>query len=165
MSSCLLRLSDLDLLVSVGNLRVGWPTFSSQKIWKGGAAGAGGGAEELLESLTAELENFKMTSKALGSEAWDTGKKAESEVFEKTVEMNKDLGMFVNSALENHKKNMSKGAIKIGRNMEQFVRSTTAAAAALDGDNSKRKDLIRNTEMAIKDAKHVLLNAKERFND
>ena len=122
-------------------------------------------AEELLESLTAELENFKMTSKALGSEAWDTGKKAESEVFEKTVEMNKDLGMFVNSALENHKKNMSKGAIKIGRNMEQFVRSTTAAAAALDGDESKRKDLIRNTEMAIKDAKHVLLNAKERFND
>ena len=79
MSSCLLRLSDLDLLVSVGSLRAGWPAFSSQKIWKGGAAGAGGGAEELLESqkisklpeLAAELSSVKIWKGAAAD--WTAG--------------------------------------------------------------------------------------------
>ena len=115
-------------------------------------------AEELLESLTEEFENFKTTSQELGME---TGDGDEAGMIESTVEMNKDLGIFISSALENNKKNMNKGVIKIGKNMEHFVRSATVATAKLDNDDSeKREALVNSTKDAIQNAKDLLTIAK-----
>ena len=116
-------------------------------------------AEELLESLTEEFENFKMTSRELGLE---TGDGEEAGMIESTVEMNKDLGIFITSALENNKKNMNKGVIKIGKNMEHFVRSATVATAKLDDDDSeKREAFVHSTKDAVKNARDLLTIAKE----
>lgn len=121
-------------------------------------------AQELLSGLQAEFDNFIKTSQTVGKKAPGEGEieKARAELVGSAAEINRNVGKFLSSALENNEKNMRAGAVEMGRNMTHFVRS--AMVSALEEDNmSGGKNLIDNTDCAIKSARNVMMIAKAGF--
>ena len=121
-------------------------------------------AEELLSSLQAEFDDFKNTSKTVGKKSLGIREieKARAEVVGSAAEINKTAGKFLSSALESNKKNMKAGAAELGQNMTHFVKAAMISAQDEDKSGGGKK-LIDNTDSAIKNARNVMMIAKERF--
>ena len=123
-------------------------------------------AQELLSGLQTEFDNFRNTSKTVGKEV--PGKreieKAKAELVGSAAEINKNVGKFLSSTLENNKKNMRSGAAEIGQNMTHFVRSAMISAQDEDKSGGGKK-LIDNTDSAIKNARNVMMIAKGELYD